>query len=103
MANYTIELPLGMGRTEVGRVGRGVGFNAYKVRESDSSSIAIGASLELTEETYNLANTQEHWSMEGRAIVRGKKSPSRGESREAKSGGSYRIRICDLIHVKDAL
>ncbi len=70
MANYTIELPLGMGRTEVGRVGRGVGFNAYKVRESDSSSIAIGASLELTEETYNLANTQEHWSMEGRAIVR---------------------------------
>ena len=70
MANYTIELPLGMGRTEVGRVGRGVGFNAYKVRESDSTSIAVGASLELTEETYNLANTQEHWSMEGRAIVR---------------------------------
>ena len=30
-------------------------------------------------------------------------SPSRIESREAKSGGSYRIRICDLIHVKDAL
>jgi molybdopterin-containing oxidoreductase family iron-sulfur binding subunit len=70
MANYTIELPLGMGRTEVGRVGRGVGFNAYKVRESDSTSIAVGATLELTEETYNLANTQEHWSMEGRAIVR---------------------------------
>jgi molybdopterin-containing oxidoreductase family iron-sulfur binding subunit len=70
MANYTIELPLGMGRTEVGRVGRGVGFNAYKVRESDSASIAVGATLELTEETYNLANTQEHWSMEGRAIVR---------------------------------
>ena len=70
MANYTIELPLGMGRTEVGRVGRGVGFNAYKVRESDSTSVAVGATLELTEETYNLANTQEHWSMEGRAIVR---------------------------------
>jgi molybdopterin-containing oxidoreductase family iron-sulfur binding subunit len=70
MANYTIELPLGMGRTEVGRVGRGVGFNAYEVRDSDSTSIAVGASLELTEETYNLANTQEHWSMEGRAIVR---------------------------------
>jgi molybdopterin-containing oxidoreductase family iron-sulfur binding subunit len=70
MANYTIELPLGMGRTEVGRVGRGVGFDAYQVRESDASSIAVGASLELTEETYDLANTQEHWSMEGRAIVR---------------------------------
>ena len=70
MANYTIELPLGMGRTEVGRVGRGVGFDAYQVRESGASSIAVGASLELTEETYDLANTQEHWSMEGRAIVR---------------------------------
>jgi molybdopterin-containing oxidoreductase family iron-sulfur binding subunit len=70
MANYTIELPLGMGRTEVGRVGSGVGFDAYQVRESDASSIAVGASLELTEETYDLANTQEHWSMEGRAIVR---------------------------------
>ena len=48
----------------------GVGFNAYKVRESDSASIAVGATLELTNEHHNLANTQEHWSMEGRAIIR---------------------------------
>ena len=31
------------------------------------------------------------------------KKPLQKQSREAKSGGSYRIRICDLIHVKDAL
>ena len=70
MANYTVVLPLGMGRETVGRVGQGVGFNAYTVRESASQGIASGASLQLTSEHYDLANTQEHWSMEGRAIVR---------------------------------
>ncbi len=70
MANYTVVLPLGMGRKLVGRVGQGVGFDAYALRSSDSLGIALGAALQLTEETYPLANTQEHWSMEGRAIVR---------------------------------
>jgi molybdopterin-containing oxidoreductase family iron-sulfur binding subunit len=70
MANYTVILPLGMGRTEVGRVGTGVGFNAYSVRSSEALNGSLGGSLQLTAEHYNLANTQEHWSMEGRAIVR---------------------------------
>jgi molybdopterin-containing oxidoreductase family iron-sulfur binding subunit len=70
MANYTVVLPLGMGRREVGRVGQGVGFDAYAVRNSDGLSVASGAALKLTSEVYDLANTQEHWSMEGRAIVR---------------------------------
>ncbi|MEO0508740.1 MAG: TAT-variant-translocated molybdopterin oxidoreductase [Verrucomicrobiota bacterium] len=70
MANYTIILPLGLGRTEVGRVGKGVGFDAYKLRTSTGMACALGAALKLTKETYRLANTQEHWSMEGRAIVR---------------------------------
>ena len=70
MANYTLVLPLGMGREVVGRVGMGVGFNAYSVRDSKSQSITSGASLQLTNEHYELANTQEHWSMEGRAIIR---------------------------------
>jgi molybdopterin-containing oxidoreductase family iron-sulfur binding subunit len=70
MANYTIMLPLGLGRTKVGRVGSGVGFNAYELRSSTAMGVALGAALKLTNETYRLANTQEHWSMEGRAIVR---------------------------------
>lgn len=70
MANYSVVLPLGLGRTEVGRVGTGVGFDAYKLRTSDGMGFALGAALKLTRETYRLANTQEHWSMEGRAIVR---------------------------------
>ena len=70
LANYTVVLPLGMGRKVVGRVGQGVGFDAYAVRTSASLGCALGASIKLTEKTYHLANTQEHWSMEGRALVR---------------------------------
>jgi len=70
MANYTVILPLGMGRTTVGRVGTGVGFNAYQLRTSGAMGAALGAAIRLTRETYRLANTQEHWSMEGRAIIR---------------------------------
>ena len=70
LANYTVVLPLGMGRKVVGRVGQGVGFDAYAVRTSGSLGCALGAAIKLTEEVYPLANTQEHWSMEGRALVR---------------------------------
>lgn len=70
MANYTIALPVGMGRKTVGRVGQGVGFDAFSLRTTSSLARASGASLELTEKSYQLANTQEHWSMEGRALIR---------------------------------
>lgn len=70
MANYTVILPLGLGRTRAGRVGDGVGFSGYTVRESQGLSVALGGALKLTNETHALANTQEHWSMEGRAIIR---------------------------------
>lgn len=70
MANYTVVLPLGMGREVVGRVGSGVGFNAYVVRDSANPGVATGGALQLTSAVSELANTQEHWSMEGRAIIR---------------------------------
>ena len=70
LANYTVVLPLGKGRKVVGRVGQGVGFDAYAARTSSSLGCALGASIKLTEKTFFLANTQEHWSMEGRALVR---------------------------------
>ena len=70
MADYTIALSLGMGRSKVGRVGQGVGFNANSVRTSANLGCTTGAVLELTDEIYQLANTQEHWSMEGRALIR---------------------------------
>lgn len=71
LANYTIVLPLGYGRTASGRVGNGAGFSAYALRTSRDPHMAVGATVEvLAGEQQAIANTQEHWSMEGRAIVR---------------------------------
>jgi molybdopterin-containing oxidoreductase family iron-sulfur binding subunit len=68
--DWTVVLPLGYGRQQVGRVGKGTGFNAYPFSHSREGMIRSGAQLTLTSETHYLANTQEHWSMEGRAILR---------------------------------
>jgi molybdopterin-containing oxidoreductase family iron-sulfur binding subunit len=70
LSNWTVVLPLGYGREVTGRVGQGAGFNAYPARTSTTPAIATGASIKVTGETYLLANQQEHWSMEGRDIVR---------------------------------
>ncbi len=70
LSNYTIVLPVGYGRTVTGRIGEGSGFNAYALRTTGSPDYAIGASLRLTGERVRLASTQEHWSMEGRDLVR---------------------------------
>jgi len=68
MADYSLGLALGYGRTASGRVGSGVGFNAYEI--FTGSYIATGATVKKTGSTYVIATTQHHWSMEGRAIVR---------------------------------
>lgn len=70
LANYTVVVPLGYGRTKVGRIGKGTGFTAYPLVNSRSSGYILGANIHITNRSYILANTQEHWSMEGRAIVR---------------------------------
>jgi molybdopterin-containing oxidoreductase family iron-sulfur binding subunit len=49
-------------------VGTGSGFSAYAIRTA--SAFVSNATLALTGAEYQLAETQEHWSMEGRAIVR---------------------------------
>ena len=70
LANYTIVLPLGYGRGKSGHIGTGTGFNAYAVRTSGGMGFVTGATLTDTGKRMKLANTQEHWSMEGRDIVR---------------------------------
>ncbi|WP_221030855.1 TAT-variant-translocated molybdopterin oxidoreductase [Actomonas aquatica] len=70
LSNWTIVLPLGYGRTASGRVGQGTGHNYFPARTSGSMAFATGASIKVLDERYLLANTQEHWSMEGRDIVR---------------------------------
>jgi len=68
MADYSLGIALGYGRTAAGRVGTGVGFNAYAIFAG--SYVATGATIKKTGETYVIATTQHHWSMEGRPAVR---------------------------------
>jgi molybdopterin-containing oxidoreductase family iron-sulfur binding subunit len=70
LSNYTIVVTLGYGRTKCGHIGEGAGYNAYPLRTSDALAAVTGASIKLTGERQLLANTQAHWSMEGRDLVR---------------------------------
>ena len=60
----------GLGRTRVGRVGAGVGYNGYAIRTSDALAFGAGAEVRRTGATVLIASTQGHHSMEGRGIVR---------------------------------
>ena len=60
---------LGYGRSDAGRVGNGVGYNAYDAVNSNSPFIALGE-ITKTGEQHQLASTQTHFNMEGRDIVR---------------------------------
>jgi MoCo/4Fe-4S cofactor protein with predicted Tat translocation signal len=70
LSNYTIVLAVGYGRTQAGHVGNHAGFDVYPLRTTDAMQFATGASITLTGERMLLANTQSHWSMEGRDLVR---------------------------------
>jgi len=70
LANYSVVVPLGYGRTATGHVGTGAGFSAYPLRTAAGFDFASGATLTDTGKRMLLANTQEHWSMEGRDLVR---------------------------------
>ena len=68
--DQTVTVHLGYGRTRAGRVGNGLGFNAYALRTSDAPWFGGGLEVRKTGERYMLAITQEHWSLEGRNIIR---------------------------------
>jgi MoCo/4Fe-4S cofactor protein with predicted Tat translocation signal len=68
MADYSLGLALGYGHEKIGRIGTGVGFNAYKI--FSGKYVETGAAVRKTGETYVIATTQSHWSMEGRPAVR---------------------------------
>ncbi|HEX9960082.1 MAG TPA: 4Fe-4S dicluster domain-containing protein, partial [Pyrinomonadaceae bacterium] len=60
---------LGYGRTRAGRVGTGLGYNAYEVMRSDAMNYGTGE-LKGTGAQTQIASTQTHFSMEGRDILR---------------------------------
>jgi molybdopterin-containing oxidoreductase family iron-sulfur binding subunit len=66
-AEAAITLPLGYGRWAAGRVGTGVGFNAYRLRVRQGPH---AVKVEKTGRRIEFATTQNHQRMEGREIVR---------------------------------
>jgi molybdopterin-containing oxidoreductase family iron-sulfur binding subunit len=66
----SVTLHLGYGRTRCGRVGDGAGFDAYKLRRSETLWRGTGLGVRPTDGRHALANTQGHWNMEGRDLVR---------------------------------
>jgi MoCo/4Fe-4S cofactor protein with predicted Tat translocation signal len=70
-ADYSLTLPLGYGRWAVGRVGSGIGVNAYQLRSSTTLYYATRATVKLVQKKgHQLVQTQNHYSMEGRGLVR---------------------------------
>jgi len=70
LADFTVVATIGLGRTQIGRVGQDSGYDATQLLDGSGSMVLTGATLSPTGEFKILANVQEHWSMEGRAIVR---------------------------------
>jgi molybdopterin-containing oxidoreductase family iron-sulfur binding subunit len=62
-ADESISVALGYGRQVCGRVGRGVGFNAYVIRTSEAFTFATDASIRRTGGRHQLVQTQEHHTM----------------------------------------
>lgn len=70
-ADDAVTLPLGYGRAVAGPAGLGIGFHAGALRTAAAPWIDGGLGLEKTGRRHPLAQTQEHFSMEGRAIALG--------------------------------
>lgn len=70
VAENTIVLEVGYGRTSSGRVGDNVGFDVSPLRTSDSWDFTTGVQVIASNESWMIANTQDHNVMEGRPIVR---------------------------------
>jgi Fe-S-cluster-containing dehydrogenase component len=66
----TITLHLGYGRSRAGRVASDIGFNVNPLRTSEAPDILTGVEIAKTGDSYALACTQDHWSLEGRNLVR---------------------------------
>lgn len=68
-ADDTVTVHLGYGRTRVGQVGTGAGFNASALRTSEAPWFDTGLEIVKTGESYALVRTQGHFVMEGRELV----------------------------------
>ena len=69
-AKNSVVVELGYGRKGAFKVGDGVGGNVNLLKNFSVVGFAAGLKVTKMNRTHALACTQDHWSMEGRAIVR---------------------------------
>ncbi|MCS6881606.1 MAG: TAT-variant-translocated molybdopterin oxidoreductase [Oscillochloridaceae bacterium] len=69
-AENSMTVFLGYGRRNAGRVGNGVGVDVYPVRTSAAPWFGTGVEVRNANRKYLLVSTQDHWTLEGRDIVR---------------------------------
>jgi molybdopterin-containing oxidoreductase family iron-sulfur binding subunit len=86
MADGIVAVTLGYGRQRAGRIGTGVGFNAFTLRASNAPGFDSGVTLSRRGGKYALSATQNHGSMEGRPIV---KESTLAELRSAATGPAH--------------
>jgi molybdopterin-containing oxidoreductase family iron-sulfur binding subunit len=79
-ADDSVTVHLGYGRWRGGRVGSGVGFDAYTLRTSDAPWFDDGLTLKELDEKYPIASTQEHHLID----VNGKKVDEESRAVEAR-------------------
>lgn len=69
-ADGSVALSLGFGRTRAGRVGNGIGVNAYALRLSIAPWFDSGLTMRKTGQRAQLSGAQHHHQMEGHDFVR---------------------------------
>jgi molybdopterin-containing oxidoreductase family iron-sulfur binding subunit len=76
-ADNSVTIPLGYGRKHTGPVGEEAGFNGYLLRTSSNPHFIVAdgkgigsVSVKKVAGRYALSTTQEHFSIEGRGLVR---------------------------------
>lgn len=70
LAEDVVVVTLGYGRSAGGQTLEGTGFNAYALRSAEAPWFDRGLEVVKTGETYRMAATYEHWTMENRDLVR---------------------------------
>ena len=91
-----IAVALGYGRTRAGKIGNGIGFNAFPLAALKKTTIVYAGetvAIKALGEKYALANVQGHHSMEGRAIVI---EATLKEYTENKSAGLHKHKIFSI-------
>jgi molybdopterin-containing oxidoreductase family iron-sulfur binding subunit len=68
-ADDSITVQFGYGRSHLGRVANGIGYNAYVLRTSDSPWFSTGVTIRKTGGSYSFATSQHTQTMESRSPV----------------------------------